>query len=98
MFNYVRQNTPADSVIIFEKPRALGLLAQRKSSIWPVTNDPERIWSYLRQIGATYAVLAKEVVPSAQPPALLPDNIEVADIRIVFENSDYLVYEIRSFH
>lgn len=97
MFDFVRQNTPADAVIMFRAPRALGLLTERKSSIWPQGDDPLVIWRYLQGIGATHVILAKEAGFAGQPSALLPGKVMNAEIRIVFENADFVVYQILHF-
>ncbi|MDX2045123.1 MAG: hypothetical protein SF097_28200 [Acidobacteriota bacterium] len=55
-FDYVNRQTAQTDVLIFGKPRALGLFTGRRGSFYPVTKDDQVIWNYFRKINATHIV------------------------------------------
>jgi len=56
LFSFVRQKTAPQDIILFSKPRVLALYTGRRASAPYYPSDPCALWTYLRQIGATYVV------------------------------------------
>jgi len=74
-FEYVRNDTPGDSIFVFQKPRALSLLTGRTASAWPVGDRPEIVPEYMDVIGADYYVISNidwtgNARPVTAPPHL----------------------------
>jgi hypothetical protein len=84
MYEFVKQETPPDSVIIFFKPRAFRLFTDRDSIM---ALECERL-----QI-ADYVVTHKTWEYSQIPP----DEVDECPIPVtpIFENARYIVYEIQ---
>jgi len=95
MFEFVRRNTPQDSVIIFRKPRPLALMTGRKASTFHRPVNPEDLMTYFVQIGATHIIEPKEGtrVPNREYVqnwvAYYAEKLEP-----VFENADFRVYRL----
>ncbi len=91
LFSFIRDNTRADSLIVFRKPRALYLLTGRRSVVYP--DNQGRLYvvnEYVRAIHADYVITSgldtdREVVIPAL--ALQPDAYQP-----VFQNRDFTVY------
>ncbi len=101
LFNFVRNRTSEDDVIVFIKPRVMALYTSRKSSAYHTPSDDAQLWDYFRRIGATYLV----VVDNQQAMATVGDPQRVAYLRqfarrnadrlqLVFTNADFSVYHI----
>jgi hypothetical protein len=56
MFSYIRDNTPADAVIIAEKPRAVSLYTDRPGTVYPSGMYLDRWMNWLTEANVTYAV------------------------------------------
>ena len=97
LFEFVRQSTPQDSVIIFRKPRPLALMTGRKASTFHITDNPEDLLAYFEQIGANYIIEPKE---GARVPQweYMQDWIAhyVERLEPVFENADFRVYRLNA--
>lgn len=83
MYDYVKANTPSDSVIVFFKPRALRLFTDR-DSIMALECD--------HLLRGDYVVLHKnweysQILPKDIPNCNLP-------LKNVYENRKYIVYEL----
>lgn len=106
LFNFLRQDTRADSVIVFRHPRVLALYTNRRSLVYHKTERPDQLWDFFQQVGATYLVVAKDdrifqhvsgaTVINAQPQQsfMLPWVEHYRDrFTKVFENGDFVVYQ-----
>jgi hypothetical protein len=84
MYEYVRENTPPDSVIVFFKPRALRLFTNR-NAIMSIECD--------RLLRGDYVILHKNWEYSQ----ILPGDIQNCrlPLKLVYENRKYLVYELQ---
>jgi hypothetical protein len=84
MYEYVRENTPPDSVIVFFKPRALRLFTHR-NTIMSIECD--------RLLRGDYVILHKNWEYSQ----ILPGDIQNCrlPLKLVYENRKYLVYELQ---
>lgn len=89
-FQYVRTRTNAREVFIFTKPRALGLLGERKASIYPISGSDEQIWDYMSSVSARYLIKG----PMDDPfwNAFLQRNS--SKLLETYSNRDFTVYKI----
>ena len=83
MYDYVKTNTPSDSVIVFFKPRVLRLFTDRDSIMALECGHLLR---------GDYVVLHKnweysQILPTDIPACNLP-------LKNVYENRKYIVYEL----
>ncbi len=94
LFDYVSQETAADSIVIFFKPRALSLYANRAASTFPYTASDADAADYLTELGADYAVVKND---EATPNVVLASFIDARPtaFELVFRNQDFRVYRIR---
>ena len=84
VYNFVREKTPADAVIIFFKPRALRLMTDRDTLM---STECERL-----PLG-DYIVLSRKVEENQQ---IAPEQINACNLRLdeVLRNRRFIVYEI----
>lgn len=107
LFNFLRQGTRADSVIVFRHPRVLALYTNRRSLVYHKTERPDQLWDFFQQVGATHLVVAKDdrifqhvsgaTVINAQPQqSFMLSWVERYRDRFtkVFENGDFVVYQL----
>lgn len=83
-FDFIRDETPPESVIIFFKPRAMRLMTDRYAlAITECDRIPE----------GDYLVLSKKVGENLQIP---PEKIDMCSLPLkkVFENRRFIVYEL----
>jgi hypothetical protein len=94
LLDYVRRQTPADAVILFQKPRAMALLTGRRSSALHVPHDDEEAWRYLCRIGASYVVADRDLF-SLGPSVVRTVARRWPDrLREVYQNKDFTVYAV----
>jgi len=62
LFRFVKQNTAAQDIFVFSKPRALTLFAGRRAAAPFTPDDPCRLWLYITEIGATYVITGPDSV------------------------------------
>ena len=91
LFEFVKQHTKEDDVLIFWKPRVLALFTGRRVSVYPQSPDDADFWEYLRHIQATYLLV------SFEDPPFLFHLVENYHDRFdsVYSNPDFTVYKIR---
>jgi len=96
MLEFIRTSTPADSLIVFHKPRPLALLTGRRSVRYHWEPDVEKLWKYLEGIGATHIILPKYVTATSYRKYFLAMLEHYrGSLDTVFENGDFVVYRIR---
>ena len=85
VYNYIKQKTPADSVVIFFKPRVMRLMTDR-NSIMSTECD--------RMLKGDYLVLSKKVGANQQIP---PEEIGACNLPLneVLSNNRFVVFQIR---
>jgi hypothetical protein len=96
LFNYVKENTGQDDVIIFRKPRALTLFTGKRTSSWHYAGSDDELWKYFQTINATYLILGPHQVESADQEKFsefISRNKDQLDE--VYRNTDFNVYRIR---
>ena len=83
-YDFIKNNTPANSVIVFFKPRAMHLMTDRKSL---ALTECERIPE------GDYLALSKKVGENLQIP---PENIVECNLNLIkiYENRRFVVYQI----
>jgi hypothetical protein len=87
MFDWVRHHTPADSIVIFFKPRALRLLTDRNSFLTlTCDNLPKGDYVISVRDGDSYNQIAPERIESCPGVALTP----------VYDKDDFIIYRISS--
>ncbi|MGH8547514.1 MAG: phospholipid carrier-dependent glycosyltransferase [Methylococcales bacterium] len=103
MFDYIKNDTPRDSLIIFQKPRAMALLGERKSSSYHYGYgkklDATKIEKFLRDIKATHIVISKGVWGEEEWD-LYVKWVKSENTFLVekYHNSDFSVYGIRAYN
>ncbi|HSK65595.1 MAG TPA: hypothetical protein VK888_01595, partial [Anaerolineales bacterium] len=85
VYDYIQQETPADSVIVFFKPRAMRLMTGHDSLMSMECN---------RILKGDYLVLSRKVGENNQIP---PEQIDSCNLPLneVLRNNRFLVYEIQ---
>jgi 4-amino-4-deoxy-L-arabinose transferase-like glycosyltransferase len=82
MYNYIREETPPESVIVFWKPRAMRLFTNR---------DTIMVTECRRLTLGDYVVISKKAENSQVPPEQVAEcNLA---LRNVFENRRFIVYQ-----
>jgi len=95
LFEFIRQNTPEDSVLITLKPRLFALFTDRKSSIYTRPYTLENFLTHFGRVSATHVVTTKETSGINEEKDFTgwirnnPENFE-----LIFENTDFRVYQI----
>lgn len=96
LFEFIRQNTPEDSVLITLKPRLLALFTDRKSSIYTRPYTRENLLTYFGRISATHVVTTREtsgVYEEVEFTDWIRNN--PGNFELIFENTDFRVYQIQ---
>jgi len=85
VYNYIKEETPPDSVIIFFKPRVM-LMMTEHPTIMSTECD--------RMLKGDYIVLSRKVGENQQIP---PENIDTCNLPLkrVLRNNRFIVYEIQ---
>jgi hypothetical protein len=55
--DWVRDNTPADAVVVNRKPRLFHYFARRRGDVYPFTTDDDEMFRFLDDIGADYVIV-----------------------------------------
>jgi len=93
LFEFIRTQTPRDSLVVFRKPRILALYSGRRSMMYYWADDPFELRDFLVQAGATYVVLDKESSGIKDDDYLVDWSVRCAEnLTPVFENSDFRVF------
>jgi hypothetical protein len=95
LFEYIKNETPADSILISRKPRLLALFTERKSSVYAWPQSPQNLLRYFEKINATHVITAKKTSGINEKRKFAawvrssPENFE-----LIYENPDFRVYRI----
>jgi hypothetical protein len=102
LFDFLREHTGPDDVIVFAKPRALALMTSRRAASFHRAADDERLWAFFDRIGARYVVSFDNDRPlvDGEERAMaqyLREFIARNGERLepAYANPDFRVYEIR---
>jgi len=90
MFDYIRNATGPDDIVIFRKPRVMALLTERLSSIYPARSNASLLFNFLDEVGADYVVVGH----FESDTATLKPIIECYPHRFVeaFSRGEFTVY------
>jgi len=91
VFNFIRKNIPHESVVVFEKPRALALYGGCRSMVDPRTNNPTLFHMQVVNANASYLLINNKLTGK-----LMLRYINVMQNRLTkeFENMDFVLYKI----
>ena len=89
LFNYVRNNTNSNDVIIFTKPRVLSLMTSRKSTRYLTAKTDEDLMKYFKDIRASYIIAFN--YESNVLYFLTMNNYKFC---LVFSNNTFSIYKI----
>jgi hypothetical protein len=100
MFDYIKNETPRDSLIAFQKPRAMALLGERKSVSYFYNdgNDFEsiKLINFLKDIKATHVVTSNGVWGDEESEGYVNwAKTEKVFLVEKFHNKDFSVYAVR---
>jgi hypothetical protein len=95
IWDYLRNHTPADSMIIFRKQRTLSLLTGRHSAGFASDNPPGEDWADLCSVHPNYILTAPAIFWDDRKildPVLeqRPDNLALA-----FSNAQFRLYAVK---
>jgi hypothetical protein len=93
LFSFIKSNTSPKDVFIFRRPRALALFTGRSASVYPESQIGTEVCRYSRTIGATYLIKAP-AIDDANFDEFLTKELPAK--QLVFANSDFRVFHIRS--
>ena len=96
LFDFIQENTPLDSLLVFHKPRPLALFTGRNVFKYNWEPDIDKLWRELSEMGATHIVLPKYIDPAMHEEYYFPAIVERyrQNLELLFENSSYAVYRI----
>jgi hypothetical protein len=94
MLDFFRTATPADAVVVCQRPRAIALYAGRPAAVWPrIDTRDDEVWRFLREYRAEYLLISPQFDYTYEPMSKF-----VADqpqrFRKVFDNGQFVVYRI----
>jgi hypothetical protein len=97
LFEYIRENTPEQSLLVFHKPRPLALFTGRRAMGNHWQPDLDKLWHELNAMGATHIVLASYIDPAKHPTYFLRPMSErySGNMELAFRNRHYIVYAIK---
>ena len=92
-FEYVKTATHQDDVFIFQKPRALALLTDRRAAALHTPRSDADVSDYLDRVGATHLVLCRAFPENST--ALQPFvERHGTELHEEFRNADFVVYRL----
>ena len=89
-FQYVRGHTEPNAIIVFRKPKALGLFGERQSSAYPPNATDQETWEYIDRIHAAY--LVEGPIDELSWHIFLGRN--KARLSEVYSNTDFKLYRV----
>ena len=91
IFNYIKENTSEEDIVIFRKPRVLSLFTGRSSSVYHEAQDDKELWNYIKEINATHLIVG------ILDGKFLYDFVEKYsnNFEEVYSNTDFKIYKIR---
>jgi 4-amino-4-deoxy-L-arabinose transferase-like glycosyltransferase len=100
LFDYIRNETASDSVIVFFKPRVSSLYTGRRSAPYYGFKTFDRFWEYLNHIGASHIIIEHERLLGpvyGTGPDFLQAFVDQHPhaFEQVFVNPDFVVYKAR---
>lgn len=91
-FDYIKKNTPENSVIVFARPRALSLYTGRTGMCNEPTEDLQKLKEKFKKMGASYMLIHSE---ETREPTLKKFAEEYqAEVRLEWSNEKFSLYRI----
>jgi hypothetical protein len=90
---FIRNSTPKNSVLIFNKPRLLALVTERSASGYDTPDDGWKLWEYFTSISAHYVLVNRHFSDDRDylEPLILRNALHAREI---FTQAQYHLYEI----
>jgi hypothetical protein len=92
-FEFIRSQTPADSIILFQKPRVLVLLTGRRAAA-ASGRDPASELAYMRRIGADYLVVSRILWNGNCRPLGVQSELP-GELTLEYRNDYFQVYKLQ---
>lgn len=93
LFDYIKQNTENDAIIMSSKPRAVCLITERRGIVYPDINKSQLLNYCIEQNNVGYLVLNNfPAYPDYGETIIKPDSIRYTK---VFENTDWIVLKVK---
>jgi 4-amino-4-deoxy-L-arabinose transferase-like glycosyltransferase len=90
VFNFVKSETPETSVILFTKPRVLGLYGERDSWSPDPNHSVQQVQNSIQDLGGDYILK----INSLENPAIDSAVIRIGESNPVFSNDNFSLYRI----
>jgi hypothetical protein len=88
---FLRNKTQANDCFLFENPRLLAFLAERRAAKYSPPGVPRTEWADYRKLGVTHLVLTKGCPADSTVMRPLVDSVST---RMIYSNHDYAVYQV----
>ncbi|MDW8038253.1 MAG: hypothetical protein RMI90_09455 [Thermoguttaceae bacterium] len=102
LFQAVQKYTQPEDVLIFIKPRALALCAERSCSVYHPVQTDEQLWAYFAQIHAKFLVVVRrpEAFQGAEDLKVVQFLADFAarnqhQLQPVWANEDFVLYRLQ---
>lgn len=92
LYDFIKSNTPNDSLIIFKRPRILALFTQRRSAAYSGDLTICQSWENFQQLGATYLLISTGGQQTEYPNLLNLIDEQTNKLALVFENPSFKFY------
>lgn len=92
LYDYIKNNTPDDSLIIFKRPRILALFTHRRSAAYSGDLTICQSWKNFQQLGATYLLINTGGQQIEYQNLLNLISEQTNKLEMVFENADFKFY------
>ena len=90
-FAYIRENVPAEAVVVFAKPRALALYAGCRSMADPFTIDPTLIHTQVMDARASYLLVHTKLTTE---PMKRYSRVMLSRLTKQWQNKEFVLYKI----
>jgi len=88
MFDFVRQHTSPEDLVVFPKPRTIALFTERKVTALSPEQSPAKALAFLRAIHATV------FVESEWSATKIADETAIRGAQTIFHNDGYRIYRL----
>ena len=96
LYDYIKSNTPVDSVIIFKRPRILALFTKRHSATYVDYLDNCQSLENFQQLGATHLLIKTGIQQKEKPNQLNLIEQPTGILELVYENPSFKLYKFSS--
>jgi hypothetical protein len=92
LFDYIKNNTPQDGIIMSAKPRAIGLITDRGGIVFPDTSYSNQVGACIDSNNVSFVVLNN--YPSFSQNGEEVIKSDTINYKKVYENGEWLVFEV----